>query len=697
MQTKKAEEEKTPGQGTFSLPSASGVVSLLNDAEKTSHTRSGNSSTQGTETLSQPMLMPDSHRSTGSSTISSNSPNDLSPLSNSVGPNATDSGGSMTSIQPSSGSSSRDDSIESTKQIQASDDCEKVHSDGGATENNAVHGDSIQTDRRNGLKRNHDCIDEENDEKHRESSPSHKILSTTNLARSPKPFGSASPEKPSNVPMSMHDATHKANADVGRHTTVYGSAPNEGEEHESQVVESDKAKDATGRKSSGQPQIIDGKKRYPCTHPGCGKTFSTSGHAARHNRIHTGSKPYRCTFPGCNASFSRQDNSLQHYRTHVLHPKSRSANGADPAEAALIESELRAYHPNTIPGVQIGRRALEDGTAIAVVQEYVDEKGRRGEAVQRMVGQPKSGRRHSIYDNGSSSHSHEWDMHAPHHLAVDDSRPSQYSAQAFPSKMVPYPPTVTPNHSYSTPLMYPGSNSNPHSYPNGDHQTAMDFHRYHAHPAGYASHVLHSGHPESYPIPPHDHTYPMDDRMYDRPPLVENMESRKHFPSQTPYPASHPVPVAYEAAQSNGRAGHNYPSRMAPHWQGHRRVRSAAFEPYQPAVSDERLGGLTLLSSAATSPKSMEKTPISPENFSKRGSISSTQGSSPPSGSRTRASTIDLRLPIPTQGSKVPCSSDRTTTARTHTEMGDAHPPPTRNAPATENITLPPIHYPNVD
>ncbi|PWN52832.1 hypothetical protein IE53DRAFT_304731, partial [Violaceomyces palustris] len=56
---------------------------------------------------------------------------------------------------------------------------------------------------------------------------------------------------------------------------------------------------------------------YPCQHPGCDKTFSTSGHAARHNRIHTaGQKPYRCTFPGCKARFSRQDNSLQHYRTH---------------------------------------------------------------------------------------------------------------------------------------------------------------------------------------------------------------------------------------------------------------------------------------------------------------------------------------------------------------------------------------------
>ncbi|PWN94184.1 hypothetical protein FA10DRAFT_223554, partial [Acaromyces ingoldii] len=59
-----------------------------------------------------------------------------------------------------------------------------------------------------------------------------------------------------------------------------------------------------------------GKKRYPCAYEGCEKTFSTSGHAARHHRIHTGQKPFHCTFPGCKAVFSRQDNSLQHYRTH---------------------------------------------------------------------------------------------------------------------------------------------------------------------------------------------------------------------------------------------------------------------------------------------------------------------------------------------------------------------------------------------
>ncbi|KAK9474493.1 uncharacterized protein V1510DRAFT_360889, partial [Dipodascopsis tothii] len=54
-------------------------------------------------------------------------------------------------------------------------------------------------------------------------------------------------------------------------------------------------------------------KRYMCH---CGKSFTTSGHLARHMRVHTGEKNYVCPEEGCEARFSRQDNCMQHYRTH---------------------------------------------------------------------------------------------------------------------------------------------------------------------------------------------------------------------------------------------------------------------------------------------------------------------------------------------------------------------------------------------
>ncbi|AET38365.1 C2H2-type zinc finger protein Ecym_2654 [Eremothecium cymbalariae DBVPG len=60
---------------------------------------------------------------------------------------------------------------------------------------------------------------------------------------------------------------------------------------------------------------IEKRRKHRCQT--CDKGFTTSGHLARHNRIHTGEKNHRCHFPGCGQRFSRHDNCLQHYRTHL--------------------------------------------------------------------------------------------------------------------------------------------------------------------------------------------------------------------------------------------------------------------------------------------------------------------------------------------------------------------------------------------
>ncbi|KAF7299149.1 hypothetical protein MIND_00863500 [Mycena indigotica] len=55
---------------------------------------------------------------------------------------------------------------------------------------------------------------------------------------------------------------------------------------------------------------------HACTFSGCTKRFSTSGHLARHVRVHTGEMAFACSFPGCKTRCSRQDNLRQHYRLH---------------------------------------------------------------------------------------------------------------------------------------------------------------------------------------------------------------------------------------------------------------------------------------------------------------------------------------------------------------------------------------------
>jgi hypothetical protein len=83
-------------------------------------------------------------------------------------------------------------------------------------------------------------------------------------------------------------------------------------------------------------------KRYPCRYReshGCEKTFTTSGHASRHSKIHTAEKAVQCTFPGCHKKFTRADNMKQHLETHFK-DKSRAA-GASKTKGSSAASTKR--------------------------------------------------------------------------------------------------------------------------------------------------------------------------------------------------------------------------------------------------------------------------------------------------------------------------------------------------------------------
>lgn len=94
--------------------------------------------------------------------------------------------------------------------------------------------------------------------------------------------------------------------------------------------------------SYADPQVYEdepyqngkGGKRYPCrfreSH-GCDRTFTTSGHASRHSKIHTAEKAVQCTFQGCQKKFTRADNMKQHLETHY---KERSRSSGTQRSAA---------------------------------------------------------------------------------------------------------------------------------------------------------------------------------------------------------------------------------------------------------------------------------------------------------------------------------------------------------------------------
>lgn len=85
----------------------------------------------------------------------------------------------------------------------------------------------------------------------------------------------------------------------------------------------------SGRKGTKGAAIKNGtQKRYPCKEPTCDKSFTTSGHASRHAKIHEGSKPIPCTFEGCPKRFTRQDNMKQHLETHRREKSRASAKQA---------------------------------------------------------------------------------------------------------------------------------------------------------------------------------------------------------------------------------------------------------------------------------------------------------------------------------------------------------------------------------
>lgn len=112
------------------------------------------------------------------------------------------------------------------------------------------------------------------------------------------------------------------------------------QDHDMNLDEEDESIESTspGKKGS-KGKICASPKRYPCKFRetySCYKTFTTSGHASRHAKIHTAEKTVPCSWPGCNRRFTRSDNMKQHLETHKKDkPRASTRQTRRPSLAAI--------------------------------------------------------------------------------------------------------------------------------------------------------------------------------------------------------------------------------------------------------------------------------------------------------------------------------------------------------------------------
>ncbi|KAI8836125.1 hypothetical protein BC829DRAFT_58548 [Chytridium lagenaria] len=127
------------------------------------------------------------------------------------------------------------------------------------------------------------------------------------------------------------------------------------------------------------------KKRYHCLHEGCGKTFTTSGHLARHKKLHAGIKSFHCPIEGCPSRFARKDNMLQHAKSHYrrLAQLKKNENGEGGGEDVALEFSIAnigadnaSVHSSELKGDDDDGSVL-DNDAVMGASTGMDDDGSR--------------------------------------------------------------------------------------------------------------------------------------------------------------------------------------------------------------------------------------------------------------------------------------------------------------------------------
>lgn len=99
---------------------------------------------------------------------------------------------------------------------------------------------------------------------------------------------------------------------------------------------------------------LEARKRFQCSFPGCGKSFTDSSNRKKHERIHDANRiRYKCSEPGCDKSYTTKADLKVHLRVHKR-LRDNICTFPNCGKAFVRTSELYAHertHDNVLPHV----------------------------------------------------------------------------------------------------------------------------------------------------------------------------------------------------------------------------------------------------------------------------------------------------------------------------------------------------------
>ncbi|KAF9189751.1 hypothetical protein BGZ51_009293 [Haplosporangium sp. Z 767] len=337
--------------------------------------------------------------------------------------------------------------------------------------------------------------------------------------------------------------------------------------------------------SSGTAGPAFVKRKYSCSYPGCNKCFTTSGHLARHNRIHTGERNFACLMPGCPSKFSRQDNMMQHYRTHIS-PKSRRGIPKKQEYYALGHaangSQEGLLHGSREQSPAVGLSGNEHGKHQHIAKMTSSRHGSRQVSPPRFSPFDRSnsadytGRSatESYSSTGTLRHKHSTVVQAHQHhtplphfnvhgmtMAYQSTQPGHASTSQS-SQSSPVTPTVA--HAQAQPYHHSPA------YPAMSHTAQQQ--QQHAHPQTQSS--SHDYRPDAMLLTPNSPMTQDVERMEGvassldqhrryhthQPPHAQAHEHQYHSPYSTYQQQQHQHPHQHQSHSHPTHAGHAYPS-----------------------------------------------------------------------------------------------------------------------------------------